>query len=472
MIEIRIEGYAVDLTPDFSLVLERFNPLLEFNTFPGNRVYGFTLPITPRNRRILGYFEQPQMGYTNRKFRCEKFVDGLLVERGFVKFQDAKTHEYNLYFSQNLNEAFGDLQQIPLSQIDQGSQAVPSSFSATANPLTDPFCLPVIENVGFYGNQGVSGFGGRMNSYDTGTLTYQPNARVPQFFLRWVLQQYGLRTGWTFTGDFMNHPDLQRLLLYNLYSLDGATMIRFQNHLPELTMPQLLVSLRQLFNLFVEFDVPRKRCTISFGETVLAGGLVVDWTQKVASDFLKQPDLQSRLELSYDIDANDALMKPIPAVHDKYTTPETSSSEGGSLTPIRSRLSTLPTNPVSGRAMTSQPGTSIHNKDNTNLPIPKMLFWNGLVAGEPRATCTQGGYSLTWHGANNLCDTSFQRFEQFKRDTFLLKKNVFLTPADLARFSFQQRVHIQGVHYLVGSLKMKLGSKGGVIPGEVDLWRV
>ena len=471
MIDIRIEGYSVDLTPGFNLVLERFNPLLDFNAFPGNRVYGFTLPITPRNRKIFGYFEQPQIGYRNRKYYCEKFVDGLLIERGFVKFQDAKTHEYNLFFSQNLSEAFGDLQQVPLSQINFGSESVPA-FTAAANPLTDPYCLPVIENAGFYANQSVSGFADRMNNYQVGSSTYHAVGRVPQFFLRWVLQQYGAMTGWTFQGDFMNHPDLQRLLLFNLYSLDGATSITYQNHLPELTMPQLLVGLRQLFNLFVEFDVQRKRCTLSFSEDVLASGLVMDWTRKVATEFLKVPDLQSRLELSYDIDSNDALMKPIPAIHDKYTTPETSSNEGGSLTPIRSRLSTLTTNSVSGRAMTSQPGRSLNNRDSTNAPIPKLLFWNGLVSSEPRATNAQGDYKLTWHGSNNLRETCYQRFENFKASTFLLKKNVFLSPLDLAHFSFKQRVYIQGVHFLVGALKVKLSANGAMIPGEVDLWRV
>lgn len=471
MIELRIEGYAVDLAPDFSLVLERFSPLLDFNAFPGNRVYGFTLPITPRNRSIFGYFEQPQIGYSNRKYYCEKFVDGLLIERGYVRFQDAKTSEYNLYFTQNLSEAFGDRQQVPLSQIDFGSEVLPT-FAAADNSLTDKYCLPIIENPGLYGNQAVSGFADRVNNYSVGSGTYHAVGRVPQFFLRWVLQRYGELTGWTFGGDFMNHADLQRLILYNLYTLDGATSITYQNHLPELTMPQLLVGLRQLFNLFVEFDGQRKRCELSFAENVLASGVVVDWTGKVASDFVKQPDLQSRLELSYDIDANDALMKPIPIEHDKYTTAETSGNEGGSLTPICSRLSTLRTNPVTGRAMTNQPGTSPNNKDNTTPPSPKLLFWNGLVSSEPRATRAQGAYSLTWQGSNNLRDVSYQRFEQFKANTFLLKKNVFLSPADLARFSFKQRVHIQGVHYLVGALKVKLGTRGGVIPGEVDLWRV
>lgn len=474
MIDIRIDGEPADLTPATNLTLERFNPLLDFDTIQGSRVYGFDLPDTPTNRRLLGYFYQPQVGYQARKFRCEKYVHGQLIEQGYVMIHEVRPEGFSLYFTQNLGEIFGDSQNVLLSQLGLGMEPVAAAPVAAANHLTDRYCYPTIQNDAFYGNQAVTGFNGLVNEYiSTGaTPGYNATARVPMPFLRWVFSQFSALTGWSFAGQFWQDPDLARLILFNLFSLDGQTSINANNHLPELTLPQLLIDLRKLFNLYLEFDVRRNICTMDFGANVLASGDVVDWTDKARPDHVKAPELANRLELSYEIDSNDGLLKPIPPAMNKYTTAETTANEGGTLVPIRSRLSTLLTDAVSGRAVTQQAGISPSNKDNKNGPIPKLLFWNGLVSGQPLATNRQGNRSLLWSGPNNLVDQGYRGFEAFKGNTFTVTKLVYLTAADLALFSFRRKVHIKGVNYLVASLKAGLSSEQTVVPTECVLYRV
>ncbi|WP_265991410.1 hypothetical protein [Larkinella insperata] len=329
--------------------------------------------------------------------------------------------------------------------------------------------MPSIENPGFYGNQGFSGI---VNKYDSGNGWYNDEARVPHFFLRWVLNQFGQRAGWTFKGAFLDDPDLSRLVLANLYSLDSATAIFPANHLPDLTAGGLLLELRKLFNLYLDFDVRRKVLDLGFCEDVLKSACIIDWTQKADPGHTKTPETINRLELGYELDSNDALMKPIPAAMDKYVTPETAENEGGSVLSIRSRLSTYLTNPVTGLARCSQPGISPLNKDSQSQALPKLLFWNGMVSGVPTATNTSGARSLIWNGENNLVDSGYRHYERFKAGTFRLAKNVALTPADLATFSFKKKVHIKGVNYLVGSAKMNLAKDQRVIPTQLELWRV
>ncbi|WP_019986274.1 hypothetical protein [Rudanella lutea] len=470
MIDIRLDGESVDMAPNTSLTLERWNPLLEFEKVPGSRVYGFDLPNTPRNRALLGYFYEPQVGYTSRKFRCEKYVYGQLQEQGYVMIQDVKPSGFSLYFTQNLGEIFGDRQNQPLaSMLELGQEPVPVAPVAAANHLTDRYCFPTIENPAFYGNAAVAGWGGLMNEYSG--VAYNGYARVPMLFLRWVYQQFGNLTGWSFTGGFWQDPDLARLILYNTYSLDAPSALVYANHLPALTLPQLTMDLRKLFNLYLEFDVRRNICTMDFGADVLAGSEILDWTEKAHPEHVKAPELVNRLELSYALDSNDAQLKPVPAAMDKYTTLETAANEGGSVLPIQARVSTLATNAVSGRAVTSQAGQSPLNKEGKNDSTAKLLFWNGLVGGEPRATAAHGARSLYWHGANSLAG-AYSGFESFKANTFSITKLVYLTSADLALFSFRKKVHIKGVTYLVGSMKAVLGSTGPTIPTEVQLWRV
>ncbi|GAB3892473.1 hypothetical protein GCM10028803_05330 [Larkinella knui] len=469
MFDIRIEGYSVDLNPASQITLEKYNPILDFATVQGARVNTFTLPDTPLNRRVLGYFYDPQAGYTNRRYFCEKYVDSQVIESGYVKIQESAEAGTTLFFTQNLGEIFGDLQGLALSEIPFASLALPGAPMAAANHLADAYCFPSIENPGFYGNQA---FTGVMNSYNSGTSSYAAEARVPHFFLRWVLAQFGLKTGWRFQGVFLDDPDLARLILANLYSLDGASAIFPANHLPDLTGGGLLIELRKLFNLYLDFDVRRKVADIGFVDDILAAPCLLDWTSKADPGHTKTPETVNRLELGYELDSNDALMKPIPPSMDKYITPETVANEGGSVLPIRSRLSTYLKNPVSGLAMTSQPGISPNNKDSQNKGNPKILFWNGIVSGKPRATHTCGTRSLIWNGSNNLVNAGYGRFEAFKESTFRVNKVVNLTPADLATFSFRNKVHIKGVNYLVGSMKVALMKDQKVIPAELELWRV
>lgn len=471
MIDIRIDGESADLTPGTNLTLERFNPLLDFDTIQGSRVYGFDLPNTPTNRRLLGYFYQDQVGYQARKFRCEKYVHGQQVEQGFVMIHEVKAEGFNLFFTQNLGEIFGDSQNVCLSALGLAIDPLPANPLAAANHLTDRYCFPTIQNDTFYGNQGVSGFSGKMNEYDTGTGAYNPNARVPMPFVRWVFDAFSAQTGWRFAGQFWQDDDLVRLIFYNLFSLDQQATLNSNNHLPDLTLPNVLIDLRKEFNLFLEFDIRRQVCTMDFGDDVLASDEVVDWTDKARPDHVKAPELANRLELSYAIDGNDGLLKPVPPLMDKYTTEETTVNEGGTLVGIQSRISTLLTDPVTGRAMTQQPGISPGNKDNKNGSTPKFLFWNGVVGGEPRATNAHGNRSLLWHGPNNLVERGYRGYEAFRGNTFSVTKLVYLSAADLALFSFRRKVHIRGVNYVVGSLKAALSSDRQGIPTEVVLWR-
>ena len=470
MVDIRLDGQSVDLLANTTLTLEAFNPMLDFNTVQGSRVYSFSLPDTPKNRRILGFFNESQVAYKNRKFYCEKYINSQLIERGYVMIQDAPPGSYNLYFTQNLGEAFGDYQTKLLSEISFGSIVAPVSPVVNPDILTASTFFPTIENAGFYGNQAVSGFSGSINNYSGGV--FDAVGRVPMMPLRWLFSQFGSLTNWTFSGNFLTDPDLKRLLLYNLNSLDGLANLTYQNHLPDMTFPDVLKELRKLFNLYLDFDVRRKTLDIDFIDTILKADVKLDWTAKVAKGQVKTPDLQNRLELSYVIDGNDALLKPIPAAFDKYSTPEAGNAIGGSVTPIVSAFSTLQTNSVSGFAATSQAGISPNNKDNANRPTPKLLFWNGLVGGKPNATNSRSGKTLAWRGSGNLVDNYWSQFERFKVNSFKITKAAVLTPADLAQFSFKNKVHICGVNYVVGSYKAVLGADEKIIPAELELWKV
>lgn len=458
MIEIRINGLHADINPDTKIALERFNPMLDFDTVQGNRVYDFTLPDTPTNRKLFGYANNAQIPFRNRRFYCEKYVNSQLLEYGYVKIAESSP-ELSLWFAENLGEIFGDRQNILLSvQTDFGSDPADDLAGEGLR-----YVFPKIENDGFYGDTVKDGYNGIMNEFTAGV--YNPVCRVPMFFVKYIFERFGELTGWTFTGDFFSDPDTSRLVFFNLYSLDGSDTCYYNNHLPNLTAGGFLIELRKLFNLYLSFDISRKICRVDFVEDLLNAPAVVDWSEKASKKHIKTPDLNNRLEISYTLDSNDAILKPIPPAMDRYITPETAENEGGTLLAINSEISTL----LMGETMpvTRQAGLSVEVKENRSASTPKVLFSTGLHT----ASNTYTNRSLLFTGDKNLIEKSWTRYEQFREKTFLITKPLTLNAADLARFKFFQKVHIQGVNYIVGKLNLEL-SNAKYINCLAELWRV
>ncbi|OIN61159.1 hypothetical protein [Arsenicibacter rosenii] len=467
MLDIRLEGESVDIKPGTQLVLERFNPMFDFDTIQGAKVLDFNLPDTPANRRILGYAHLPQAGNPRRRWYCEKYLSTNLIERGFIKLREVNP-EFNLYFTQNLGELFGDYQDVLLSEmLELGSEAAPAAPVADPDLTTAKYCLPSVLNPSFYGNVAVAGYDGIMNQYASGYMT---NARVPMFFVRWVLARIGQLTGWTFRGDWWDSNVGQRLIFYNLHSLDQAATMTYCNHLPPISPRNLLKEIRKMFNLYLDFDVRRKVITMDFVDDVLRQPTLYNWTEKGDPRHTKLPDLHGRLELSFDIDQNDATMKPLPLELDKYTTPETAENEGGALIPVKCAFSTLLTDGGSGFAHTDQQGYSPLNKDSKPVATARFLIWNGMQNGAPRATASDGNMILNWSGANGLAKKYWRVYEGFRSRTFALKKMLYLSPADLASFSMRQKIHVRGVDYVIGDMKAGI-SDSNLIPCETTLWR-
>lgn len=464
MIDIRLDGESVDRTPGTELVLERFNPMFDFETVQGSRVYDFKLPDTPTNRRILGHPHHAQTSGVSRKFYCEKYLNGSLVEQGTVQIRESGS-EYSLYFTQDLGQMFGNYQGRLLSElVELGSEPVPANPAREPNLVTDKYCFPTVINPSFYGNASVSSYSGRMNRYLS--TAYDSTCRVPMFLVKWVLTRVGELSGWTFRGTWWDSEPARRLLLYNGHALDGATTLTYCNHLPALRARDLLIELRKLFNLFIEVDVRRRTITLDRVDDVLNLNTALDWTEKLADEYTKVPDQHARLALSSEIDSNDGSLKPVPALFDTYITPGTA----GTLLEIKSAFSSLLTDPTTGLAMTDLTGFSSLNKESKGDGVNRLLYYIGTVNGSPVAANTYGNDTLGWTGANGLANRNWRMFESFRQRTHLVRRGVWLDQSDLAGLSFRNKVHGRGVDYVVGSVKIALGD-APVARAEVELWR-
>jgi len=466
MFQIRIDNQNVDLQPGMVITLNRFNPVFDFDVIQGSKVYDFTLPFSPRNNRIFGYLNEPAVAWESRDFICEKYADAELIERGVIQVKQVTNEGYSVIYTQNLGEVFGDFQKLPLNLIDFGSEAIPGVLPSAPDHLTAKYCFPMVHNPGFYVAPIPGTYANYVNHYTGGAYT-ATSPKVPFLYLRWVLEKIGELCNFTFEGDFVTDATMKRLIFYNTFSLDGRTTIEYRNHLPALTIPDLLKELRKLFNLALFFDVRSRVLKMNYVDTHLAEPTILNWSRKFAPVANRAPESANRLELDWELDGGDGLMKVRPADYEKYTSAGT-----GLLFPIKTRFSS-PEVDGSDRIKAEQPGISPTNNQLNNGFGPRLAFWSGVVGGIPTASNTHGTYRLAWHGDNNLVARFWAGFEAFKIGTFRRVMLGDLTATDIALIDMHRRagqtmaVHIHGRDYLIGNQRINLPLQG---VSELELW--
>jgi hypothetical protein len=455
-LQIIIDGKHADLDREMSILLERYNPMLDFDTIQGSSVLDFTLPFSNKNNAIFQNFGNRQVGYTFKEYLCEKKINGKVLERGFIQLNNAD-NGFSVFYSQNLGEMFRDYQNVMLNKLPMGSEAVPVSFTAAADLSTDKYCLPVIENSAFYSTNGAGiSYSGYVNDYDTTTYTAGP--KVPMLSVHWVLKRIGEICDFKFKGAFMDDVRMQRLIFYNTFSLDGATVIEYANHLPEMTIPDLLKELRKLFNLALFFDVWKRECTIDFVDDHLGKPVVKNWSKKFPPITRKMPLLHNRIELDWALDTGDDLMKDASVNFDKYTSPAENVNQ--LLFEVKTMFSTLEMNGDVPHA--EQVGISEQFNQKSNKFTPRLLFWHGMEADMPTAKASYSDINLNWNGADGLRAKFWSKYEAFRKKTYSVETYASLNAYELSEIDIHRKagetvaVHIQGLNYLIGSQKIML----------------
>lgn len=450
-----------------SILLERYNPMLDFETVRGGSVLDFVLPFCPKNNAIFKNFGHAQVAYKFQEYKCEKLVDGRVIERGFIQLNGVGPSGFSVFFTQNLGEIFGDYQTQPLNKLPMGTEAIPV-FVGNTDITISKYCLPKIENSIFYGTEGGSiGYSGFVNNYAGG---YTAGPQVPMLSVHWVLNRIGELCDFKFKGEFMNDARMKRLIFYNTFSLDAATTIDYANHLPEMTLPDLLKELRRLFNLSLFFDVWKRECTMDYVDTHLKKPVVLNWSRKFPTLRNKRPELQNRLELDWELDRDDALMKETPAEFEKYTTAAGNNTE--LLFPIITRFSSLKMNGTIPHA--EQVGISDQFGQKSNKFAPRLLFWHGLIGGVPTAKNSYADVELNWNGANGLKNRFFSAYEKFRQNTYAVLTDGSLNANELAEIDMHQKagqtvaVHVQGLNYIIGDQKILLPNYQNQV---LELWK-
>lgn len=457
--DIRIDGESLDLGIDVKVSIDLFNPHLSYETIPNSKAAIPNIPFSTKNQRIFEYAEMPQTGNDLYSYDCETIYNGALIYHGKSYVKSANpVSGYQLESGDDLGRFFGEYQDISLGDLNLGSLPRPTPLIPVILDGAEPaFCFPKIMNPDFYSTNGSSlNYSGLVNEYEDGYTTTGP--KVPMIFVNYLLKQICLLTGVTLDGNYLSHPVWKQLILTNWRALDAEITISVNKHVPAWNIPLFLIELRKIPNLELVFNSIEKRLTINFWEEKLNIPPLRDWTLKAKPGHEKYPEFNRRLQLAFDLDGGDSLMKDKPAVMADYITPITAGlgSDSIGLVKVPLKLSTFLVDSTSGLPIAKQTGvTNEFNQLNVST-APRLLFWHGLVNHLPTALPELNSISLYLNGNNGIAAKSWKRTEQLRREMFYLKKDFTLNETDIALLDFSEVIHYNGLNYLVAHISGEL----------------
>lgn len=433
------------------------NPHLVYDSIPSSQAQIPTFPAVKQNRAVFDYYEEPQAGSYLPELLYQHFHNGDLIREGFFLLTEASEDEgYKGAFSDKLGLFFGEFQNKSLREIDFGLLTSPDPLPAFGAVLVDEqlaYCYPPVVNDFYYGSNGISiDYNGIVNEFNADAYVESP--KVPMFFVAWIIKQIAQKAGVKITGSFLTHPDWSSLILYNTKEAENE-QLSIAEHLPAMTVVEFLMEIRKVANLKFDFNTVDRVLDINFWEDCLAAPTQRDWTSKATVGEKKTPEINTRIQLSMQLDGNDALVKDRPASFADYLSEETYGNING-IAKVEMKFSTLAIN-ENGVIASKQEGQSSLFGQETKPFSPRLLFWHGLVDDVPTALPSKGSISLS---PTALAQTSWKETIALRKRMFYLQKNFIVNEADLAKLDFSKKYHCQGVDYLLAMVNVSVPIKG------------
>jgi hypothetical protein len=302
MLSVRLGKYTLDLRDNASLQIDLFNPAGFEDKIVGDHSIPYVFPNTDNNHKAFKFASS--LGVKNRVlvyddvdivFNGNQQLRGQLVlmrhnEEGYhasIGAYSAKT-----LLDTNLRDVQYDADiNIPNLNALENLLGIYTPTSQTHYPHRN-FTFPPIYSRNFYKNSNFIWFE-HINAYDPLAFKYFTNQHyrslftpappwnicatsiLPVLYVQYVLDK--AFAGYTLRGEYFNDPELYgRLLLYNNHPLDRfdsnwfndhlTGVMRYKNHVPNITIQQLLLAMKKAFNLSVKIDIVRKQLIVNFSD--------------------------------------------------------------------------------------------------------------------------------------------------------------------------------------------------------------
>lgn len=365
------------------------------------------------------------------------------------------------------------------------------------------FVFPSYQNKGFY--QEIPYMSGLFNDYYDDTFIFEFGTKrhsfIPMFSLQYVFKKIEEAVGINIVGDFVEDPDVQKLIFFNNYSLDHfentngepqhtyMNYIDPRNHLPDIGLNELFLELGKMFSLGFEYDSDNKVLSLFSRNTLIQQDGTVDITSKTDPRYEINYGQNKGYTLSFKWDSKDLIgledpkMQPIivgegkEKVECKIHTVAMGFPNIDYLLPNESgviHFSERKKMPVA-----NQPGAWFGKEEEQ---LPRLLFFFGFhphsnggkvypFASSDNQSALErfGNFNLGWQSETwGLYETWHRHWIEFLIIDMSIARDAYFSIIDLINFQSRTKYRIDQVNYMVKKLSYNV-SATGLGPVALDL---
>ncbi|MCA8831977.1 hypothetical protein [Hymenobacter pini] len=294
-----------------SIGFEINNPYFEDDAIPGTTSLPFRFGWNRDNLRALGFPNRYRGTGGPAAVPVQLFVDGPLWKLGALRYKgcDEAKQQLTYNFVADAADLAAQIKGVRISDIDLGTVPFVRDNEQEAYAL-----LPV-QNTAFYGDKNKD-FKGVLNYYGPGGYVQQPgstHAFAPQPYFVPVLRQVLAHFGWSISGEFLDEPEIQALVIYSDRALEdeaGAVLaeVELARHVPEMLVADFLIAVQGLFTLGYNFNPQRRELRIRRLGHELAR---TDYADRAGRLLESKPNLSTGWHLTQSPDSNDELDKTL-----------------------------------------------------------------------------------------------------------------------------------------------------------------
>lgn len=318
MFGLKIGDDFLELAPGTQMQMELNNPLLQF----GDQAIGeYSLPVgvaaSPKNLKALGYIGLFQKKEEGVSINAQAFDAGLQYSVGKLKVEKTQPNlnnrnngQISLFYLTGYASFYQDIKDLRLRNIDVGGERsfANDNFNINGSGFWG-HCNTVLHGVTGYGTSGFdyafypvvnANFGQSTNGPDclnllarTGPSTFSlslgnadlswNNLIVPFPYLKFIIIKAVEYSGWKIEGDILNDADFCKITMINSRCINygwktGGTYymyptIKFNlaDHLPDISIVEFLLWLKNRFGWWYDFDRNNKVIRISQMKESLSG---------------------------------------------------------------------------------------------------------------------------------------------------------------------------------------------------------
>lgn len=470
MIAFQIEENYLELSDNTNFSFELENPLFSSDAIGGSLVYSFSVPNSAHNRRLLDFVNLlPVMPKAVEVSPVRLYLAGQLYQVGRLVIRDTSDESTQLSFHADAGSLASKINNLKLAELPLGSFDL--SYDHQLNYPDRAYALPVLHSPEFYGDKNLD-FKGYVNYYHQGNPTNTEKnyyTLCPMPYLLHVLKAMAVKIGYDLSGPWLDDPDTKRLIIYNNKALDQKNFrlnlfqkkFNLADHVPDITVGQMLVDLKNLFGLGIFVDPSLQIIHVRRLEDVINSSYYREMSRQAGKRYNKSFSSYSGYKLTMTPDSADNLFRDAEYDWLSYTL-DAGRQE------INSRASTLVVEEVQdtvnvARKWTvpkvSQKGNSAAFGVSGKNEAFRLLYYNGmqpdsLKIGFPSASYQTARRSLHWDGDKGLYNQGYRRWLDAMKQSIIVEREMLFSLNDLMTLNMSEKLMIEGLKFFIKNIRL------------------